>query len=150
MSTIQSLLSARGRELRGDPITRGVLLVFGLYLLAVSLLAIIAPETFYKNVGPFGPANEHYTRDGATFELAIGLGALAAVRRLAWHKPMLWVLVMQSGFHALNHLADIQEADPEWMGHFDFIGLTLGTLILIWTLRRLHSQQTMLDGDYAG
>jgi hypothetical protein len=54
---------------------------------------------------------------------------------------MLWVLAMQSGFHALNHLADIQEADPEWMGYFDFIGLTLSTLIFVWALRRLHSQE---------
>lgn len=142
MRSVSEIGTAVGVSRRpGDRITHGVLLIFGLYLVAVSLLALISPDAFHDSLGPFGPLNEHYARDGAAFELAIGLGALAAIGRPAWQPPMLWVLAMQSGFHALNHLVDIQEADPEWVGYFDFVGLTLSTLVFVWALRRLRTRE---------
>lgn len=115
--------------------------MFGAYLIGISLLAVISPDTFFENVGPFGPKNEHYTRDGAVFELAFGIGAVVAVWRASWAKPMLAVLTLQSLFHAINHLVDINEADPKWLGTFDFVGLALSTLVLGWAYWRLRNKR---------
>ena len=112
------------------------LAVFGLYLVAISGLMIVSPGTFFTEIGPFGVRNDHYTIDAATFGLALGLGALVAMARQAWRVPVLAITTVQFATHAVNHLVDIQEADPEWVGVADFVGLALGTLVLAWLLRR--------------
>lgn len=118
---------------------RLVLIVFGVYLTAIALLALVAPHLFFEKIGPFGAYNPHYTRDGATFELALGAGALGAAALRAWRVPVLAILAFQSLLHALNHLADIAAARPRWLGPFDFAALALGTAVLVWALARARS-----------
>jgi hypothetical protein len=55
---------------RDDRAVRAVLAVFALYLVGIAVLALVSPHMFFEKVGPFGSSNVHYTRDGATFELA--------------------------------------------------------------------------------
>jgi len=45
---------------------------------------ILAPGWFFRNVGPFGPRNDHYTRDNATMSIAFGAVGLTALRRPSW------------------------------------------------------------------
>jgi hypothetical protein len=42
---------------------------------------------------------------------------------------------LQYGLHALNHLLDIGDADPGWVGPFDFITLAAVAAVFLFALR---------------
>src|SRR4051794_28992560 len=96
--------------------------------LVLGLWMVLAPRSFYDAIGPFGPFNAHYVRDVSTWQLAFG-GALAvAVRRPSWRAPLLGFAVLQFGLHTLNHVVDIGDADPRWVGVFDAVTLGVTTV----------------------
>jgi hypothetical protein len=107
---------------------------FGIYQVAIGLFQIAAPGTFFDLLGPFGPANDHYVVDNATFELPLGVMLLAAVRLQSWRVPALAFATGHWALHSLSHLVDIGEADPRWVGVFDFLSLSAGTAVLGWLL----------------
>ena len=109
--------------------------VFGAYHLALALFMAVAPRSFFTNVGPFGVVNTHYIRDTATFNAAIGVALLVAVRRPSWRVPVLALTTLQFLLHSVNHLVDIGRAHPAWNGYFDFFSLATATLLLAWLLR---------------
>ncbi len=111
------------------------LIAFGVYHLALALFMAVAPGTFFEEIGPFGAQNDHYIRDTATFNLAFGAALLAAIRYQSWRVPVLALVVVQFALHAINHLVDIGEADPEWVGVADFVSLTVATVLLAGLLR---------------
>jgi hypothetical protein len=44
-------------------------------------------------------------------------------------------MTLQFALHSINHLVDIADADPGWVGYFDFFALAAATLQLaglIW------------------
>ena len=90
--------------LRTADATRAGVLVFGAYYLVLGLWQAIAPGPFYDAIGPFGPRNDHYTRDAATWSLALGVALLLADRRPSWRVPVLALATLQSALHAINHL----------------------------------------------
>jgi hypothetical protein len=112
-----------------------LLVVFGLTQLAIGLFLAIAPGTFFDAIGPFGTRNDHYMRDLATFYVALGVAGLAAVRRPSWRVPVLALGTIEFGLHAVNHLADIGEADPSWNGPATFAAVAASTVLLAWMLR---------------
>jgi hypothetical protein len=120
----------------GERITRGVLLLLGIYQVALAGWMVIDPGSFFDNVGPFGSQNDHYIRDNATFTLAAGVVSLVAARRQAWRLPVLAFLSVQFVTHALNHLVDIDEADPKAVGVFDFVALTVIASLIVWLFVR--------------
>src|SRR5919202_6326148 len=93
---------------------------------------LIAPHSFYDVLGPFGPFNSHYTRDVGTFTLALGVAFAVAYRWPGWRLGVVGYALFQYAFHAVNHLADIGDADPKWVGALDFGLLALTTPILAW------------------
>ncbi len=111
------------------------LLVFAIFNLVIALALVITPHTFFTDVGPFGSQNDHYLRDVATFYAAFGVALLIAYKRVSWRTPVLWIVALQSGLHALNHLVDIGAAHPHWLGPADFISLALATCALVWLAR---------------
>jgi hypothetical protein len=112
-----------------DALTLGLIL-FGVYHLALAAFMAIAPHAFFTAIGPFGPANDHYVRDNATFNVAFGVGLLLAVRWESWRVPVLALVTIQFALHTLNHLLDIGDAHPGWVGYFDFFSLLAATLML--------------------
>jgi hypothetical protein len=108
----------------------GVLVVFGIVSLGLGLFMTVAPGSFFDTLGPFGTRNDHYIRDNATFNLANGALLLAAIRLPAWRAPALAFTALQWALHMVNHLVDIDEADPGWVGVFDFVSLLLGVGVL--------------------
>jgi hypothetical protein len=92
---------------------------------------VVAPHSFYRAIGPFGPANTHYIRDGATFSLALGAGLALAWSRPAWRAPLIAVSAVQFVLHAINHLDDITAAHPQWVGYFDFASLAGAGVALV-------------------
>jgi hypothetical protein len=117
---------------------------FGVYHLALAALMAFAPHAFYDQVGPFGVRNDHYIRDVATYNAALGFAFLAAVRRPGWRIPVLALTTVQFALHSINHLIDIGRAHPAWNGYFDFFSLTLLTLLLAWLwLKATHEGRTV-------
>ena len=94
----------------------------------------LAPGFFYEQVGPFGPRNDHYMGDLATWHLALGALALFAVRRREWRGPVLALALLQSVLHAFNHLLDVGQADPAWLGPATLISLVLLSGLAAWML----------------
>ncbi len=111
-----------------------LLLISAAVSLVTGVLLWVAPGFFYDNVGPFGPRNGHYMADVATFYLALGVAEYVAALRTSWRVPVLTVAVVQSALHAINHLIDIGNADPGWLGPVDFVGIALATALLAWML----------------
>jgi hypothetical protein len=115
---------------------RILLIIFAATQLLLGVLLWVAPGFFYDQIGPFGARNDHYMGDVATFYLALGAVALVSVRRVAWRVPVLVLAFVQYALHALNHLIDIGESDPGWLGPADFASLALGALLVAWMLRQ--------------
>jgi hypothetical protein len=109
----------------------------------LGLLLWIAPGFFYDEIGPYGTRNDHYMGDLATWYLALGGVALVAVRRVSWRLPVLVLAFAQYALHSLNHLLDVGEADPSWLGPANLVSLVLATALLAWMLqaerRREHA-----------
>jgi hypothetical protein len=94
--------------------------------LAIGLFAALAPGTFFEEVGPYGAENGHYVGDLAAFYLAVGLGLAIAAGRPSWRVPLLAVVAVWWGLHALNHLGDIGEASSDGKGIADTVLIALG------------------------
>lgn len=114
---------------------------FALYFLAVAVVMVVAPKAFFEHVGPFGVRNDHYIRDTATFSAAFGVALAVAYRRVGWRVPVLACATIQFALHAVNHLVDIDEAHPHWLGPADFASLALSALLLVGLVRQAHRQE---------
>jgi hypothetical protein len=108
---------------------RAVIVTAGLFQVGQSVWMIASPGSFYDAIAGFGAQNDHYIRDVATFGLAAGAVLLAAVARPSWRVPALVLAALWYAAHAVNHLADIGEADPDWVGPFDFAALAVGAVL---------------------
>ena len=108
---------------------RLTLVLAGVINLSLGLLALIAPGTFFDEIGRYGIENSHYVGDNGSFTAAAGLGLLLAVNRPSWRAPLLWVGAIWFGLHALNHLFDVNEAQSDARGIFDTAALALVALL---------------------
>jgi hypothetical protein len=111
---------------------RTVLVLLGLSQLVLAVWMLVAPGSFFDAVAGFGDQNNHYIRDVAVFYLVIGVGLLVAATRASWRFPVLVISAVWYLAHAVNHLFDIGDADPGWVGPADFAVLLLTGLVLIW------------------
>jgi hypothetical protein len=124
------------------PIVGTVLLVFGAYSVLLGLFMLVAPGEFWATLGAFGPRNDHYIFDNASFELPLGLLLLAAVRWRTWRVPALAFASAHWALHALSHLVDTGHAAGRTVGWLEFAGLVFGTVVLAvagaaaWSQRR--------------
>ena len=120
---------------------RPLLIAFGVGQLILGLLLWLTPGFFYDEIGPYPPRNDHYMADLATFYLALGAVALASVSRERWRVPVLTLALVQYGLHSLNHLIDIGDSHPGWLGPANFVSLVLTTVLLGWMLTRERAQR---------
>ena len=89
-----------------------VLIAFGVAQLVLGFLLWVTPGFFFEEIGPYGARNDHYMGDIATWQIALGVVALVAAERPSRRTPVLAFALLQYALHALNHLIDIGEADP--------------------------------------
>jgi hypothetical protein len=111
-------------------VTGGLLLFVAAAQILPGLLAFLAPGGFYDTLAPYPPENDHVLRDVGSWQIALGLAALVAVRRHSWRVPMLAILTVQYGLHAVSHLIDVGNSDPSWNGPVELALLVGATLIV--------------------
>jgi uncharacterized membrane protein len=126
---------ARSGDNDAGKILRPALIALTVYHLALGLYMAVAPGSFYDLVGPFEARNDHYIRDVSTFYVAFGAATALAIGRPSWRAPVLGLMAIEYAFHALNHLIDIGDADPSWVGYSDFVSIGLLAVLLAWLTR---------------
>ena len=124
---------------------RAILLALAVYHLLLGAFMFFAPGGFYDTLGKFPPENHHYIKDVSTFYIALGVIFFVAARRRSWRTPVLVFSALEYGLHALNHLVDVGDADPSWVGPFDLLSLLAGTA-LIWALYRTADRDDVTTG----
>jgi hypothetical protein len=113
-----------------------VCVALGLTQLVPALWIVVAPHSFFTQVGPFGSYNGHYLGDAASFQAGIGVALIAAARFEALRAGALAVVVATVGFHAINHWIDVNNAHAgSDAGITDAVLLTLLTLLALAPLR---------------
>jgi hypothetical protein len=113
---------------------RALLIAFAAVQVVIGALLWLAPGFFHEEIGPYGARNDHYMGDLATWYLPLGAAAFVAVRRTGWRLPVLALAFLHYALHSLNHLIDVGEADPGWLGPANLVSLLLTTLLLGWLL----------------
>ena len=132
---------------------RAVLVVLGVVQVASGALALVAPGTFYDEVGRYGVENQHYVGDVGAFVLAFGIAVLIAAQRPAWRVPVLLVVALWSGLHAINHAFDVGDARSDARGIVDTLYIGLGALLyayLAWAAARLQAPGATSPGRGEG
>lgn len=114
---------------------KALLAVLAAIQVLTGALLWLAPGFFFDEIGPYGVRNDHYMGDLATWYLALGAALFVVVRQASWRVPVLAIAFLQFGLHSVNHLIDMGEADPEWLGPGNFVSLVLVTVLLGWMLR---------------
>lgn len=114
---------------------------FGLYQVAQAAWMTLAPRSFYDAVAAFGTYNDHYIRDVAAFTFGLGAILLISAGRSSWRAPALAVNALAWSAHALNHLWDIGDTDPGYVGVVDFVALAAGALVLAWLAARAATME---------
>jgi hypothetical protein len=100
-------------SLRPTALERAVPLGIAL-LAAVQLVTaawmVVAPHSFFDNLGPFGVYNGHYLRDAAAFTGGLGLALGASLRWAALRAGVVAATAGATGLHAINHWVDVSDA----------------------------------------
>ena len=113
--------------------------VLALFPLLTGILALVAPATFFEQIGRYGAENLHYVGDNGAFAAAFGAALLASAARPSWRVPLLVLGAAWYGLHALNHLFDIGEARSDARGIADTVALAAGAA--------LHGALARMAGD---
>ena len=114
---------------------KAVLFVIAAWHVVTGAMALVAPDTFFDQIGHYGIENSHYVGDVGAFMLAYGVAVAIAVVRPAWRAPILWLGAFWYGFHAINHAFDTAEAKSEARGWSDTLLLAFGGVAAAWLAR---------------
>lgn len=121
---------------------RAVLIVLGVVQVATGALALVAPDTFFDEIGRYGVQNDHYIGDVGAFVLAFGIAVLIAAERPAFRVPVLVLGAIWSGLHMINHAFDVGDARSDARGIVDTLYIGGGALLyayLAWAAGRLQA-----------
>jgi len=121
------------RAMVGESTIRVALIALGLFHVALGLMMLLAPGTFFEEIGNYGAENLHYVGDAGAFTTAYGAALLLAVSRPSWWAPILALGAIWYAVHAVNHLFDIDENGiSEARGILDTVLIALGAVLLGW------------------
>jgi hypothetical protein len=119
----------------GERTLKAVLAFIAAYHVVLGLLQLLAPGTFFDEIGRYGIENSHYIGDVGAFTLAFGVAVGIAVVRPGWRAPLLWLGAFWYGFHAINHAFDTGEARSEARGWADTALIAFGAVGAAWLAR---------------
>jgi hypothetical protein len=110
--------------------------VFAATQLLTALWMLVAPHSFFRNVGPFGVYNGHYLRDAMTMTAASGIALAASLRWAQLRAGALAVATATFGLHAINHWYDVDNAHSgSDAGIVDALSLTIAFVLSAGLLR---------------
>lgn len=119
---------------------RWTLVATAIYHIVTGLLAMVAPDTFFDDIGKYGAENSHYVGDVGAFVLAGGIALMIAAFRPSWRVPVLGLFAIWYGLHAINHAFDADEARSVARGWVDTALIAFGSgfsAYLAWVSARL-------------
>ncbi len=119
----------------GEKALKAILILIAAYHVITGGMALIAPDTFFEQIGTYGIENSHYVGDVGAFILAFGVAVGISVVRPSWRAPILWLGALWYGFHAINHAFDTGEARSEARGWGDTLLIAFGALASAWLAR---------------
>jgi hypothetical protein len=120
----------------GEGTIRAAVIALGVFHVALGLLQLLAPGTFFDEIGNYGAENLHYVGDAGAFTTAYGIALLIAAGRPSWWAPILALGAIWYALHAVNHLFDIDENGiSEARGVLDTVLIALGAGLLGWLAR---------------
>ena len=111
---------------------RTVLGLLGIYHVITGGLALLAPGTFFDQIGRYGAENLHYVGDVGAFLPPTARRCSSPWADASWWVPMLTLGAIWYGLHAFNHLFDTDEARSDARGWVDTLLLAGGCLALAW------------------
>ncbi|MBX3066454.1 MAG: hypothetical protein U0528_04500 [Anaerolineae bacterium] len=85
---------------------RALVLTMGIFHTLTASAMLFAPEWFFQNIGTYPPYNRHYTGDLGTFQLALGVALLWAVRAPEKHHLLIGAAALGNLLHTFNHAYD--------------------------------------------
>jgi hypothetical protein len=124
-----------------EPVLRAGILALAAVQLVQGLLLAFASGAFYDALADFGPRNDHDLRDMSAFSFASAAVLAVSAGRPSWRAPALALVGLQFALHAVNHLVDVSDGDPGWVGPFDVVTLVLGALVIGWLYRAAAQQE---------
>lgn len=108
---------------------------------------LIAPHSFFLNIGPFGVYNVHFVRDSGALILGAGLVLLAALKWPALRPGALAANFAVVAVHAVNHWFDIGNAHAgSNAGVLDAVSLTALAVAIAFVLRASLRQEEFSRG----
>jgi hypothetical protein len=114
-----------------DKLLRPLLFVTGAYHALLGIVMWTSPGTFYDDVAPYPPRNDHFIGDLATYALATGAALLVAARAPTWRVPVLGLTALQYVLHVFNHVLDVDDSDK---GVSNLVALAIIGIVLVWML----------------
>ena len=114
---------------RASALTAGIWALAGVQLV-IGLAQVVAPGSFYDAVANFGPRNDHFLRDVASYYLASAVALAIAATRPSWRAPVLALVGVQYVLHTIGHVFDSGKADPSWVGPVDVATLAIGVVLI--------------------
>lgn len=108
---------------------RAGVVLLALFPLVTGVMALVAPDAFFEQIGRYGARNTHYVGDNGAFAAAFGAGLLIAAVRPSWRVPLLVLGGLWYGLHAVNHVFDVDEARTQARGIADTAALALGAAL---------------------
>jgi hypothetical protein len=124
---------------------KAVLLVIAAWHIVTGGMALVAPDTFFDQIGHYGIENSHYVGDVGAFMLAFGVAVAISIWRTSWRAPILWLGALWYGFHAINHAFDTGEAKSEGRGWGDTLAIAFGGVAAAWLARVSERLNAMGD-----
>lgn len=129
---------------------RAILAFVALFHIALGGLALIAPDTFFEQIGTYGIENSHYVGDVGAFTTAFGIAVGISVWRASWRPAILWLGAVWYALHAVNHAFDTGEAKSEGRGWADTISIAFGAVGAAWLARvaeRLNAARSRTSSE---
>jgi hypothetical protein len=111
------------------------LILFAALQIVQGMWQALLPGVWYEAFADFGPRDDHLVRDASAAYIASAIALAMSVNRRSWRVPVLLVVTITYAIHAINHLFDIANADPGWIGPADFVFLALATAVVAYMLR---------------
>lgn len=94
---------------RRPAIESAALIVGAAFFLVFGIWAFLAPRSFFVNIAPWNPYNEHFLHDAGAFQIGIGIALVVSLITAGASVVTLSGAASAATLHALSHVLDAGE-----------------------------------------